>query len=739
MNSLLTRRPGTAAALLASVIFGVPADRAVASGESDWEWRNPLPHGAGLWQLVECDSRLIATGRAGTIQTTEDGVTWTLRESGTRQYLLSAAAAAQTVVAVGADGALVTSTDSGATWSVNPLKATGWSAVVHAGGQWLAVGSTIAVSSDGLTWTEVTSPAPGLWFHDPVWTGKSWAVAGFNSMNGPPSGGVFLSPDGGIWQRGGLVLPEFNRIYSMMWTGSELIASTGGEVLASSDGVGWTNFAPAGHGWVHELLGAGQRIYAFFDGPVATFTSSTDDTWMQVNDDSNKPALAFRTVATHGTEVLLGGWDGALLYSADDGATWKAVSSGLDGTIHALRWFAGRWVAVGSDGGVSSSADGIQWEPFSSGTLAHLECVVWHDGTWVAGGRVDSGPNRHLKQFGLFTSPDGKQWSDRSFSIAPHSSWNALIHTVLHTGEKWMAVASSAVLTSVDAVTWEVQPFSHNTISAAWNGSRLITVDYPPEEDLGLARTSDDGGKTWNPVWGLGESPLAVTWSGSQFVMLSFTGLHTSETGAPGTWKRRDLPPDVRCRAVHADPDGIVLVGSQWGPDFGESAAVLTSRDGGSWTRCELPAAPALNSIDKAGSLYVAVADDGVVLTSGDSLSWTRGQTPTTHELYSSGWNGRELLVLGEGGTILAHRDPTAIVPWTDIERLGGNDANVRLTWEAVAGRVYVIESSTDLQPPWTRWSDSVRPGIDGEMSIEIRGADLPASLERFFRLLQRP
>lgn len=307
-----------------------------------------------------------------------------------------------------------------------------------------------------------------------------------------------------------------------------------------------------------------------------------------------------------------------------------------------------------------------------------------------------------------------------------------------------MAVASSAVLTSADAVTWDIQSFQHNTTSAAWNGSRWITVDIEPEDDPALARLSDNGGKSWFPILGVSGWPRAVTWSGSQFLILgsdrldSSDRLDVSETGNPGTWTSQPLPADVDCRSIYADQDGIVIVGSQWSTT-GENAAVVTSRDGVSWTRCELPAAAPLNSIGKAGSLYVAAGDDGVVLTSADAVTWTRWQTPTTHELSATGWNGQELLVLGEGGTILAHRDPTAIVPWSGIGRIAGDDLTLLLIWRADPGRTYIVESSTDLKASWSRWSDSVRSGVDEQMSIEFRDSDRPAPKERFFRLLQRP
>src|SRR5688572_6907985 len=75
--------------------------RAQAGAGGTWEWRNPLPQGSGLKAMVESDGRLIATGRAGSVLTTTDGMNWTPRVSGTRHYLRAVASSGATVVAVG--------------------------------------------------------------------------------------------------------------------------------------------------------------------------------------------------------------------------------------------------------------------------------------------------------------------------------------------------------------------------------------------------------------------------------------------------------------------------------------------------------------------------------------------------------------------------------------------------------------------------------------------------------------
>ncbi|MGI8427485.1 MAG: WD40/YVTN/BNR-like repeat-containing protein, partial [Actinomycetota bacterium] len=103
-----------------------------------WEWRNPLPQGSGLHALAESEGRLIAVGRAGTVLTTTDGMSWTPRVSGTRNWLQAVAASGATVVAVGREGDIVTSTDGGLTWALRSSSAMSWNTVIHGGGVWVA-------------------------------------------------------------------------------------------------------------------------------------------------------------------------------------------------------------------------------------------------------------------------------------------------------------------------------------------------------------------------------------------------------------------------------------------------------------------------------------------------------------------------------------------------------------------------------------------------------------------------
>lgn len=110
--------------------------------------------GNGFW---------IAVGEAGIVLTSADGITWVERTSGTNSNLRAVTVqivTSYTFVAVGDNGAVVTSVDNGATWTAQNSGITGnFLAVSPSTSQLVAVGSggLIATSTNGVTWTPRTS------------------------------------------------------------------------------------------------------------------------------------------------------------------------------------------------------------------------------------------------------------------------------------------------------------------------------------------------------------------------------------------------------------------------------------------------------------------------------------------------------------------------------------------------------------------------------------------------------
>src|SRR5437773_11108425 len=80
-----------------------------------WQWRNPLPNGDYLSDIIFANNVFVAVGANGTVMSSPDGRAWTQRPSGTIQFLESITYGNGTFVAVG-DFTVATSTN-GLIWT----------------------------------------------------------------------------------------------------------------------------------------------------------------------------------------------------------------------------------------------------------------------------------------------------------------------------------------------------------------------------------------------------------------------------------------------------------------------------------------------------------------------------------------------------------------------------------------------------------------------------------------------
>ena len=109
-----------------------------------------------------CDSTVsfVAVGPDGTILTSSDnGISWCSRTSGTSQSLFGITYGSSTFVAVGANGTMLTSTDN-TSWTTtgSGISNTLWG-VIYGKSAFVVVGQTgtILTSSDGISWTSRSS------------------------------------------------------------------------------------------------------------------------------------------------------------------------------------------------------------------------------------------------------------------------------------------------------------------------------------------------------------------------------------------------------------------------------------------------------------------------------------------------------------------------------------------------------------------------------------------------------
>lgn len=111
-----------------------------------------------LRAILGSGTSFIAVGDRGRIQTSGDGISWTVRDSGTAANLRGIAAGAGRLVAVGDAGAVVVSTDGGSTWTAQTIGGVGNLTAVAYGnfnnsednGGTLAINTFVAVGDAGV-------------------------------------------------------------------------------------------------------------------------------------------------------------------------------------------------------------------------------------------------------------------------------------------------------------------------------------------------------------------------------------------------------------------------------------------------------------------------------------------------------------------------------------------------------------------------------------------------------------
>lgn len=160
------------------------------------------------------------------------------------------------------------------------------------------------------------------------------------------------------------------------------------------------------------------------------------------------------------------------------------------------------------------------------------------------------------------------------------------------------------------------------------------------------------------------ETPVLNAAPGSVLVAGGFNYLPITVTGMPVT--------------NHRLVAGLLPVAVTWsGSQFvvvGGSGTILTSPDGTTWTTRRSGTSEFFGGIAWSGAQFAAVGLNGVILTSPDGISWTPRASGTSDALFDVAWSGTQFVAVGQGtgGTILSSPDG---VTWTP--RLSGTTASL--------------------------------------------------------------
>lgn len=284
------------------------------------------------------------------------------------------------------------------TCSNNATSAAGTFAAVGAGG-------AIFTSTDGATWTSRSAPAGFL--------SDLYAVTGYAANQNNPGnpalrwvavgagGASVYSSDGVIWAVGRDYSAGNPALHSLTQVAGTFFAvGDTGTILSGTDGITWTartsgttsNLNGVTHGGVYVAAGDAGTILTSADG--ATWTSHVSGT------------ANLRQVSSIGNTYVAVGDGGAVSTSTDGGSTWtaqtltgapnlvgiaaNAQSATLDSNGLAFTGAAvsvnSRFVAVDSNGNAYTSTDGLAWSGAIATGAASLNALVSSGFGYVAAG-----------------------------------------------------------------------------------------------------------------------------------------------------------------------------------------------------------------------------------------------------------------------------------------------------------------------------------------------------------------
>jgi len=263
---------------------------------------------------------------------------WTIRSSGTTEALYDIAASDSLLVAVGGNGAIVTSPngeqwtaqDSGVTFHLN--------GVTWDGTKFVAVGGSMVLTSpDGVTWSSQDS-GTGLALTDIAWSGTGFVAVGQD--------GIISSPDGANW--------TIRRILMQLWeevtsSGTTFVAAGPlGVVHSLDDGVTWNSCEGSKHG-LTDVAWAGDRFIAV--GSLGEMITSTDGiAWTAQSISGTDHIFSAAGNGDHFVMVARRPYDyHAIILISSDGTEWD-VDLAETGRLSKVIWSGDTYVAFGSSG-----------------------------------------------------------------------------------------------------------------------------------------------------------------------------------------------------------------------------------------------------------------------------------------------------------------------------------------------------------------------------------------------------
>jgi hypothetical protein len=268
--------------------------------------------------------------------------------------------------------------------------AQGFRGMAFGNGLFVGASSTIAYSSDGITWTSAGSFFPLEY----VAFGNGLFVAvGYADVAGVPTSFIRTSPDGINWT---VRTPSEAMWFQAISYGNGLFVAVArfgtNRIMTSSDGITWTSrttsvnpqFSGVAYGngiWV--------AVSDFSPGGT-TFTSYDGLNW-------DEQSTVFASTTIHFAD---GKFTTGSRYSVD-GLTW--ISNSIAFSPESITYGNGYFVAVNDNGTnrIAYSTNAINWTDIPAASTATFECVAFGNNTFVMGATTGTSRINYLQFDGL--------------------------------------------------------------------------------------------------------------------------------------------------------------------------------------------------------------------------------------------------------------------------------------------------------------------------------------------------
>jgi hypothetical protein len=468
--------------------------------EDGWNGVDGTIPPVGLRGIAARPGLVAASGTAGTVVTSPDGLSWSVADSGTANILWGGTRVGSELLLSGQEATVIRSAD-GASWSAVP---------------------TFPVPTDS-----TAAPRPFLWQLASDGD-RVVAVGDFGAiLSGTLADGLNAMPS-----------PTDEILRGAAVAGGRWVAvGSGGDVLFSDDGLRWRlGKAPT----TVDLRGvafAGGRWVAV--GDQSTAISSEDGKRWQI-EVSAMPCALLGLARRGGRFVSVGG--GGRILRGNGSDRWRRSDSPTGADLYGAAQGGGTFVAVGSDGTIITSEDRRDWTLRESPVELNLHTVHWTGNGFLAGG--DRGE--------VIASSNGRRWRSVDFPG---------FHSVrgFATGDGVVIAAGAGTIARQESggSEWELEQLGLGRFqtAVAYGGGRFVIVGHNGE-----ALVSGDGGQTWNPsASGVEVNLDAVTWTGEAFLA---TGEGIAIASADGLqWQPVALPTQRSLRSLLPYGDTVIAVG----------------------------------------------------------------------------------------------------------------------------------------------------------------------------------